>query len=262
MSERVFNVTKPLMQGEDVKNWQKDMLQAFNKVGIKFVPLNVDGVYGPTTRSLTAVLCKCYGMREGTVMRGGVTRALRLRIRDRRLTATEEKRFASDDYKHYRGVIRHKWAAFQMAHLSVHTPLTKILADSWGYHPGVHDGLDLICPPNAILFAMIRSKVIDVRSGGWWGKAPSGNVALGDGIVQLEVLESIGPFKKGMHIGYGHAEKAVVKVGQIVQAGEPLARAGLAVAWHVHLMVNTGGTKKGIGNLDPRKFYEYAVKNG
>ncbi len=94
------------------------------------------------------------------------------------------------------------------------------------------------------------------------GKAPSGDVRKGDGIVQLEVLESVGPFKKGMHIGYGHCEHARVRVGQVVQAGETIALAGLAVAWHIHLMMNNGSTTKGIGNIDPRKCLDYAVKNG
>ena len=109
---------------------------------------------------------------------------------------------------------------------------------------------------------MVKSKVIDVRASGWWGKAPSGQVSKGDGIVQLEVLESVGPFKKGQHIGYGHCEHARVRVGQVVQAGETIALAGLAVAWHIHLMVNDGGTKKGIGTRDPRPHLDYSVKHG
>jgi murein DD-endopeptidase MepM/ murein hydrolase activator NlpD len=157
----------------------------------------------------------------------------------------------------YRGELRARWAEKK-----VHTPLTRILADTWGYHPPVHDGIDLICPANSPIFAMVKSKVIDVRAGGWWGKAPSGDVRLGDGIIQLEVLESVGPFKKGMHIGYGHAEKAKVRVGQTVEAGDVIGHAGLAVAWHIHLMVNNGRTTKGIGNINPEPLYRYAVKHG
>jgi murein DD-endopeptidase MepM/ murein hydrolase activator NlpD len=160
----------------------------------------------------------------------------------------------SAKYKDYRARLRRSWDR-----ADVHPPVAKILADTWGYHPPVHDGVDVICPPNAVLFAMCKAKVIDVRSGGWWGKAPSGDVTKGDGIIQLEVLENIGPFKKGHHIGYGHAEKATVKVGQTVNAGDVIGHAGLAVAWHVHLMYNDGSTKKGIGNIDPRPILDYSV---
>lgn len=111
--------------------------------------------------------------------------------------------------------------------------------------------------------AMVKSKIIDVRSAGWWGKSPSGPVSRGDGIVQMEVLESVGPFKKGMHIGYGHCEHARVKVGQVVQPGEVVALVGFAVAAHIHLMVNDGRFgKQGRGSQDPRPLLNYAVKNG
>jgi murein DD-endopeptidase MepM/ murein hydrolase activator NlpD len=149
------------------------------------------------------------------------------------------------------------------AERKVHAPVDKILTDTWGYHPPGHDGVDVICEPDAVLRAMVKSKVIDVRTGGWWGKAPSGDVWKGDGIIQIEVLEDVGPFRKGQHIGYGHAEKPYVKVGQIVVAGQPLGHAGLAVAWHIHLMVNNGEVGlRGVGTRDPRPLLDYAVKNG
>jgi murein DD-endopeptidase MepM/ murein hydrolase activator NlpD len=143
----------------------------------------------------------------------------------------------------------------------VAAPISKILTMAWGWHPGVHDGIDLICGPNAPIYALCDGKVIDVRAGGWWGKTPSGDVSKGDGIIQIECLTDDGPFKKGMHIGYGHAEKASVRVGQRVEAGQRLGRAGLAVAWHIHLMANHGRTFKGIGEFDPRPLVDYAIKN-
>jgi murein DD-endopeptidase MepM/ murein hydrolase activator NlpD len=135
---------------------------------------------------------------------------------------------------------------------------------SWGYHPGVHDGVDLICGPDATLYAICDARVIDVRSSGWWGlgaKASSGHpISDGDGIIQLECLVDIGPFRKGMHFGYGHAEGAIVAQGQMVRAGQRIGHAGFANAWHVHFMVNGGNTDRGVGDRDPWPFVSYAEK--
>jgi murein DD-endopeptidase MepM/ murein hydrolase activator NlpD len=148
----------------------------------------------------------------------------------------------------------------------VHSPVSKILQDSWGWHPGIHDGLDVICLPAAPIFAMCKAKVVDVRASGWWGLGAPADPALkakGDGIIQLEVLEDVGPFKKGMHIGYGHAEGAVVKVGQTVQAGQHLGHAGFANAWHIHLMVNDGRKARAVSATSgSTSRLDYAVKNG
>jgi murein DD-endopeptidase MepM/ murein hydrolase activator NlpD len=257
MSDRTFKVGDSYMKGDDVRYWQRDIKVEFSKMDIN-CPIVVDGIYGVNTRSYTASLCHALGMNAGFSMREGVTPELRSKIRNRDLSPEEKQRFKSDEYEDYRRALRKRWARRA---IDVHAPVTRIITSSWGYHPGVHDGIDVICPPNAVVFAMVRSKVIDVRSGGWWGKSPSGDVSKGDGIVQLEVLDSVGPFRKGYHIGYGHCEHANVNVGHIVRAGDPIARAGLAVAWHIHLMYNDGQTMKGVGNQDPRRILDYAVEH-
>lgn len=145
-------------------------------------------------------------------------------------------------------------------------PVDPILSSSWGYHPGVHDGVDLITEADDTLYAICDARVIDVRSSGWWGKgarASSGHpISDGDGIIQLECLTDAGPFVKGMHFGYGHAEKASVKVGQTVKAGQPIGRAGFANAWHIHFMANGGGTSRGVGDRDPMPYVLYAIAKG
>jgi len=248
------------MHGDDVKQWQKDVARIFANMKIE-CPIVIDGIYGQATRAYTAELCYADGMIAKKVMANGVTPQLRERIIKGKLTATEKKAKASQKRKDYRATLRKRWAPN-----AVHSPVAKILADSWGWHPGIHDGLDVICLPSAPIFAMCKAKVIDVRSSGWWGLGAPTDPALkakGDGIIQIQVLETVGPFKKGMHIGYGHAEGAVVKVGQVVAAGEHLGHAGFANAWHIHLMVNNGseGTR-GVGTQDPRPLLDYAVKNG
>lgn len=261
MSQRTFHVG---MSGEDVKNWQKDVVEGFQSMKMYNCPMAIDGDYGEVSRSLSAQLAKCLGIDHKALMAKGLTRRERIKINKASpngdgLSAAEKRRFRSKNYVNYRRGVRKAWARNASR---VHKPVDNILADSWGYHPGVHDGLDVVCGPNAPIFAMVDAKVIDVRSSGWWGKAPSGNVSLGDGIIQLEVLENVGPFKKGMHIGYGHAEGAKVRVGRKVKAGQVLGHAGLAVAWHVHLMINGGGTTQGRGDRDPRPFLDYTKKHG
>lgn len=255
MSDRAFTVGSKLMEGSDVKAWQELVDKEFRHLGIT-CPIKHDGVYGVHTRSYSAALLRARGI-SLRLMDAGVTTGLRSKIRNRELNATETKRFHAKTTQEYRADLKKQWTPKK-----VHQPVSTILADSWGYHPPVHDGLDVICKPNAAVFAMVKSKVIDVRADDWWGNNPSGDKSKGDGIVQVEVLESVGPFKKGYHIGYGHCEHARVEVGEIVQAGEVIALAGLAVAWHVHLMYNDGSTTRGVGNRDPRAILEYTKKHG
>jgi murein DD-endopeptidase MepM/ murein hydrolase activator NlpD len=224
-------------------------------------PIKDDGIYAQATRSFTAALCQASGLSAKTAMKNGVTPELRIKLRNKDLTAAEKKaREFRRRAKDYRAKLRDQWRVRK-----VHAPVDKIIADSWGWHPGIHDGLDIISVEGVPAYAMVKSKVIDVRARGWWGLgAPTDPklLARGAGIVQLEVLESVGPFKKGMHLGYGHCAHARVKVGQVVQAGEIIALVGFANAAHIHFMVNGGGTLKGIGDRDPLPFVNYAVKNG
>lgn len=257
MSTRTFQVGREVMRGSDVEAWQETIKKEFRHLGIRNCPIKTDGIYGVHTRTYTAALCRARGIKAKKAMAKGVTPELRIKIRNHELNVWEKRRYHSPGAKKYRKKLREQWRKKK-----VHAPVSSIIADSWGYHPGVHDGIDVICKPNAAVFAMVKGRVIDVRAGGWWGNAPSGDVKKGDGIVQIEVLESVGPFKKGYHIGYGHCEHARVKIGDVVQPGERIADAGLAVAWHVHLMYNDGSTTRGIGNRNPRRILEYAKKHG
>jgi murein DD-endopeptidase MepM/ murein hydrolase activator NlpD len=135
-----------------------------------------------------------------------------------------------------------------------------ILADSWGWHPGVHDGIDLICPPNEPLYAICKATVVRADAAGWWGKgAPADPVlkAKGDGIIVIRSLVDAGPIRKGMNLCYGHAEGAVVKAGQTVEAGDHIGHAGFANAWHTHFMVNMRKDALGLGDRDPKPVVDY-----
>jgi murein DD-endopeptidase MepM/ murein hydrolase activator NlpD len=147
----------------------------------------------------------------------------------------------------------------------VSTPMKHILEDSWGYHPPVHDGIDLICPTSEPLLAICRAKVVRADAGGWWGKGAPADPALkarGDGIIILRSLIDAGPIKAGMNLCYGHAEHATVKVGQTVEAGQMIGHAGFANAWHTHFMVNMRGDTKGVGDRDPKPVVDYARSGG
>lgn len=260
---RTFIIDAHVMQGADIKTWQADVKAAFSRLGIR-CPIVVDGVYGQATRSFTAALCMAEGLASAKkAMEKGVTPELRIKLRNDALSDGEKKRRDSKARKDYRELLKKRWHQYNNL---VHAPVSKIIADSWGYHPGVHDGLDVISIEGAAAFAMVRSRIIDVRASGWWGLGAPSDPALkarGDGIVQMEVLDNNGPFKRGMHIGYGHCEHAHVKVGQIVEAGEVVALVGFANAAHIHLMVNDGSAGlRGVGNIDPKPLVDYAVKHG
>lgn len=154
---------------------------------------------------------------------------------------------------------------------SVASPV-KLISHAWGYHPGVHDGVDLICGAEAKIYALCDAEIVDVRTSGWWGKGAQAShghpISDGDGIIQLKCLTDRGPFKKGMVFGYGHAEGPVVKVGQRVEAGQHIGHAGFANAWHVHFMANGGNKRRadggysGVGDRDPWAYVSYAMKGG
>lgn len=249
---RTFQVTSPHMQGDDVTAWQHTLKAQFRRWRIDY-PLTVDGDYGIATRSATATVLRGLGI-DLDKMQRGVTPELRVKVRKRDLTVAERARHAKR--RGWRRQLRDRFNA------KVAAPLKKVNADSWGWHPGVHDGIDLICDPNAPLYAMCDAEVVRADEGGWWGKSPSGDVSKGDGIVVLRCTVNVGPFRRGLNICYGHAEHPRVRVGQHVKAGQVIAEAGLAVAYHTHLMVNGRTDTKGVGDRDPRPYYEYAVKHG
>jgi murein DD-endopeptidase MepM/ murein hydrolase activator NlpD len=262
---RTFQVESPTMHGDDVRNWQNELIHEFHQLDIN-CPVEVDGYYGVQTRAYTASLCHALGMNAGEQMKDGLTPELRTRIRHRQLYDFERDRFTSEPYVEYRRALRKRWGRQAGGNGRVHKPVDDILQHSWGYHPPVHDGVDVICKPDVPIYAMVKCRVVDVRSSGWWGKgAPSDpNLkAKGDGIIQVEVLDDVGPFTKGHHVCYGHAEKAVVKVGDVVEAGHQLGHAGFANAWHVHLMHNDGNVgNRGIGNLNPEPLLAYTIEHG
>lgn len=256
---RTFKLDKKPMHGKDITEWQKDVKALFKSIGIN-CPIAIDGIYAQATRSFSASLCEAYGLVSKTAMKDGVTPELRVKLRNKELTKAEKQRMGSKARKLYRAKLRDQWT-----HRKVHAPVTKIITDSWGYHPGVHDGVDVIALEGTTAFAMVKCKIIDARPHGWWNLGAPSNQTLkarGDGIVQVEVLENVGPFKKGMHIGYGHCVHPRVKVGQVVEAGHPLALVGFANAGHIHLMANNGKTKRGVGTQDPRPLIDYSVKHG
>jgi murein DD-endopeptidase MepM/ murein hydrolase activator NlpD len=269
MSDRTFVVGRKAMRGDDVKAWQADVNRLFKSMNIDS-PLKVDGIYGVGTRSVTASLCRAMGLQSAErAMAQGVTPELRIKLRNKNLTAAEKQRRDSKARKDYRTALRRKWG--DTSPPKVHPFTRKTITDDWGFQPG-HDGVDIITPENAIVFAPVKCKVIDVRKDGWWALGAPSNPTVrqkGDGIIQLQILETVGPFKKGDVLGYGHAEKAYVHEGQTVQAGQPVGHAGLANAWHIHLMLNDGKVGKnsagdpiGKGNKNPRPLIDYAIKNG
>lgn len=256
MSDQTFKITRPLMESSAIETWQKEIKRQFGKWGINY-PVAIDGVYGVGTRSATAALLYALGISKDR-MREGVTPFLRTKVRNRSLSVAERSRFAAR--VNYRRRLRKKYGRGGTA--SVAPPLNRIIASSWGFQPG-HDGVDLICDEDAPGFAICDGIIRRADPGGWWGNNPRGDVSKGDGIVILECIVDVGPFRKGMCFAYGHAEKPRVRVGDTVKAGQRICNAGLANAWHFHFMVNAGSFAKtiGRGDRDPMPFVRYAIKN-
>jgi hypothetical protein len=261
MSERTFQLKTPHMEGDDVRQWQKWLNDQARFWGVNY-SIPEDGDYGAATRDLTASIVHGLGLSSaGEAMKDGVTPELRIKLRNKKLSPVELAR-----YKGPRAIWRRAWKKKFEGGGSVHTPMVHITGDSWGYHPPVHDGVDLICPPNEPLLAICDGTIVRVQAGGWWGKGAPSNPAVkakGDGIIVLKCGVDTGPFKAGLLFGYGHAENATVKEGQRVKAGDRIGTAGFANAWHSHFMVN--GTSRnppgGTGDRDPMPYVNYARKN-
>lgn len=249
---RTFKVQSPPLRGAE--DWQRWLNAKMKDWDVDY-RLKVDGIYGSVTRDLTASVAYGMGFDPPHVMRDGLSPEFRARLRSGKRNAAQWAKHAT------RAGWRNRFRA-RHARKDVASPLGVILSSSWGYHPPVHDGVDLICKPNAPLLAICKATVIRADSGGWWGKgAPSPAVAAkGDGIIVLRSLTDAGPFFKGLNFGYGHAEHPQVRVGQIVEAGDVIGRAGFANAWHIHLVANARHDDRGIGDRDPMRYVNYARK--
>lgn len=251
---RTYKVTSPHMQGGAIDDWQRVLNKQMDTWGIDY-HIAVDGDYGVVTRDLGRSVAYGLGM-SASILDRGVTPELRRKIRNKDLTDAERKRFQSRQRENWRNRLKKKHEGG-----GVCSPLVKILQHSWGWRPGVHDGVDLICPADAHGYAMCRAKVVRVDDS-WWGLGAPADPALrdrGDGIVIVRSLVDVGPIKKGMNFGYGHAEKPRVRDGDVVNAGDWICNAGLANAWHFHFMVNNDDTTRGVGDRDPWPFVKYAI---
>lgn len=258
---RTFKLTSPSMEGDDVRGWQEELVARFKRWNIDY-PLNATGRYGQATRAAERSFLRAWGVLSADrALEHGMTPELRTILRHDRREPGDEQRFLSAERKAYRAALREKYDGGGVA-----MPVGRILADSNDWAGKAHDGIDLICLPNAPLYAIVRSKVVRAVNYGWWGAgAPVDPVlkARGDGIVIIQALVDAGPIKKGDCFGYGHAEGMRVKPGDVVEAGEWIANAGFANAWHPHWMRNTGtyAATIGRGDADPRPVLDYLRRN-
>jgi murein DD-endopeptidase MepM/ murein hydrolase activator NlpD len=268
---RELVVVNPPMTGRDIANLQRAIKERLDARGLADdVPTPLHGKFTQATWFGCVEAGYFLGLRSQTYLatdlgRGVCTEGAQTIIRQPGTRTSAQLERAKDRQGH-EGPRYYTELSAGSGTGPVASPLRRILGDSWGWHPPGHDGVDLICEGDAAIYALCDARVIDVRSRGWWGKgaraAGGHSVSDGDGIIQLESLVNAGPFKEGMHFGYGHAEKATVTPGQKVKAGQKIGHAGFANAWHVHFMVNGGGTARGVGDRDPLPFVRYAVENG
>ncbi len=159
--------------------------------------------------------------------------------------------------------------ARQKAGTHVSSPVEPIHAASWGWHPGVHDGVDVMADWRDEVVAICDGVIERADASGWWGKGarPTNGhpISDGDGIIVLRCTTDAGPFKPGLIIGYGHTEGASVKPGQRVKAGQTIGTIGWANGGHIHLMVrgplarDKTGFFSGVGDRDPKPFLNWAI---
>ncbi len=241
---------KPGSAGPDVRALQAALNDRARPRGLPVVAVN--GAYDSTTAKSAERDARALGALEATIAKPGTS------VGEQRIIRWPASRSPA---QYARAAGRRR-----AARAAVASPVRPLISSAWGYRGDAHDGVDLITEGDDVIYALCDAKVIDVRSSGWWGKgarASGGHdIADGDGIIQLACLTDTGPFRKGLHFGYGHAEKALVKVGQTVKAGQPIGHAGFANAWHIHFMVNAGGTLRGVGDRDPMPYVLYAMAKG
>jgi murein DD-endopeptidase MepM/ murein hydrolase activator NlpD len=259
-----FKITSPLMKSDAIRAWQVYLGERFDKWNIQY-PVEVDGIYGAATRGATSSFMRAWGVADtGEALKGGLSPEWRTKLRHDDRTPEEEAAFDSAEIKDYRRRLRDRYASDD----PVCYPVPNMSQDSWGWHPGQHDGIDLICPWKQPILAICDAKVVRVSPSGWWGlgaKPTSGHpVSDGDGVIIIESTVDAGPFKKGMHFAYGHSEGATVREGDTVRAGDVIGHAGWANWPHVHFMVNniprSNSTPHytGRGDRDPKPFLDYA----
>jgi hypothetical protein len=91
MSTRTLKLTSPAMRGADVERFQKDINAELGRWDISF-RLDEDGVYGLETRDTAQSVCFGLGL-DSPVMSRGATPAIRLKVRNRKLSKTEMTRY-------------------------------------------------------------------------------------------------------------------------------------------------------------------------
>lgn len=247
----------PLRQ-HHVKVWQEDVKKLFGKMGID-CPIKADGIFTPLTRAFTADLVRASGL---SLSRHMPNAEVSVELRNLLRTGDFEKVNTSEVLL-YREMLKDRWALDRRIRIHKLTPT--IISDAWGWKPGIHDGVDVYTMPRAVLFSMVRCFVVAVQHQGWMNLGspddPPRKVD-GDGLVLMEVIENVGPFRAGMHLGYGNVGRIAVNLDQEVEAGQLIAYSGSPDAWHVHLLVSTVKDLRGIGNQDPRPLLEHATVYG
>lgn len=206
IAHRDLVVVDPPMQGRDIANLNRAVRHRLQVRRID-IPSPVHDKFTLAAALAAIEAGYCLGLREDTVLktengRRVCTMGAQEIIREPERRTDEQLQRAKDrEPRQARGPRYYHELIGGVA-----VPVDPILEDAHDFKPG-HDGVDLHCPEDDVIYAICDAKVIDVRANGWWGNGATAHggheIEEGDGIIQLECLIDKGPFKKGMHFGYG-----------------------------------------------------------
>lgn len=239
MSDRTFKIKAPAMTGSDIKAWQVEVSDLFERMDIEY-DLEADGFYGVASRAATASLCRASGLIAADEMENGVSPALRSKLRNRPdgYTVAERKRFMSAEVIEYRRRLRAREKAnpgdtFPGSPVPGQRPI-----------PATHQTAGLLGYPAVDYFAAGGSPCVSPvtgtvtrLSGHDPSNGPTGGVH--------------GPFGWSVYIEGGgkiyfltHMGARMVKVGDRVRQGQVIGTVGNYARWggvdHIHQGVHTG----------------------
>lgn len=251
MSSRTLKLTSPAMHGSDVKGFQHDLNNELARWGIHH-RIPEDGRYGMVTRDAAVSVCHGLGL-ASSLMDRGATPAVRLKVRNRKLTTAEQRRF--HDLADWRAHLKARYegpehaivlaVGYAIAHVGVKEdgvhPNRGVQVDRWERACGILGAPWCGCFVNACLVAagfpnqpwLIFCPTIEGRAkagvDGWsWHRT----ARVGDLVLYGQsVAEHVG---KVVEVDHAARDKTTIEGNTTGGPGGPQADGGMVAERHRH----------------------------